>query len=585
VIYLKVLLSGNEAIARGAYEAGTSVVSGYPGTPSTEIIESAARYPEIYSEWAPNEKVALEVAIGASLGGARAMACMKHVGLNVAADPLLTVSYMGIKGGLVIVSADDPGMWSSQNEQDNRHYARFAKVPLFEPSDSQEAKDFVIEAFRVSERFRTPVILRTTTRLSHTRTPVEEGERTEYSLPPDIVLEPSETVMVPAHARLRHPLVEQRLAALEEFGVTFDLNRIEPGTGDKGFITSGVAYQYVKEAFPDSPVLKLGMVWPVPRELVRRFAETVNELWVVEELDPILEEYVRAMGLRVRGKDLLPVVGEYSVSLLREAILGEKRTAFMPDPGLPPRGPVLCAGCPHRGVFYHLSRMKATVMGDIGCYTLGVAPPLSAIHSCTCMGAGISHAHGLAKAFGEEKSSSVVAVIGDSTFYHSGITGLLNISYNRSASKVIILDNSTTAMTGHQHHPGTGSTAMGEPSEAVDLERLVFSLGIKWIRTVDPYDLEQTGVALKALMQADEPAVVIARRECALLKHARRNPPFHVDQDLCRECGLCFRLGCPAIIKDGSKAKINPVLCNGCSMCEQVCKFGAIGGAASGAKS
>jgi len=568
----KLLLTGNEAIARGAYEAGVSLVTGYPGTPSTEIIEQAASYDEICVEWAPNEKVALEVAIGASLAGARAMACMKHVGVNVAADPLLSGAYLGLRGGLVIVSADDPGAWSSQNEQDNRNYARFAKIPLLEPSDSAECLQFTRLAFEISEQFSTPVLVRTTTRISHTRTVVTTGtrhqpEQSRFSLD----LKPEETVMVPAHARRRHVVVEERLHRLRAYAESTPINRIEEGRGDTGFITAGIAYQYVREAFPQAPVLKLGMSWPLPLELIRRFASCVSRLVVVEELDPFIDTELRAAGFRVTGKELLPRCGELSAQTLRSTLGGTVQQVPQPVQGLPPRPPVLCPGCPHRGVLYLLRRLKATVMGDIGCYTLGVNPPLSAIHSCTCMGAGIGHAHGMVQVLDPQLARRVVAVIGDSTFLHSGMTAVLNSTYNQAALKLVVLDNGTTAMTGHQGHPGSGLDAKGRPAPRVAIEEVVSALGVRQVVVVDPYDLDATREALEDMLECAEPAVVVARRPCVLLRGTERRPPVEVDHHRCTGCRACLRLGCPALGFRDDVAVVDEELCNGCGLCVQVC--------------
>jgi indolepyruvate ferredoxin oxidoreductase, alpha subunit len=577
-----VLLSGNEAIARGAYEAGAHLIAGYPGTPSTEIIETAAQFQEVYSEWSPNEKVAVEVAIGAALSGGWAMATMKHVGLNVAADPLMTVSYMRIKGALVIVSADDPGMWSSQNEQDNRTYARFAKIPMYEPSDSQEAKDMTIAAFRLSHDFEVPVLLRTTTALAHTRCPVTLGERTMVDNSPPlgekVTFNPMETVMIPGWAKLRHPKVEARLKDLVSCSVESPFNRIE-NDGNKGpaFITSGVPYEYVKDAFPDAPVLKLGFSYPLPVPLVEAFVEKHSPTYVIEELDPLMETELRARGINVRGKEMLTMLGEYSVSMLKEAFGGIKDEVPVAALGLPPRPPLLCAGCPHRGLFWALAGRKSLVFGDIGCYTLSVMKPLEATHAVACMGASISMAHGLEKALGREHSRNVVGVIGDSTFFHSGMTALLNLTYNRGMSKIVIADNSTTAMTGHQGNPGSGLNSHGQASPTVEIENVVHALGIKNVEVVDPYHLKETKAKIDAMMALDEPGVIISRRPCALLRSVKRGTPPDTVADKCKKCGLCHKLGCPGLGKDAlGKTRIDANLCNGCTMCVQVCPFGAI---------
>ena len=576
-----VLMSGNEAIARGAYEAGARLIAGYPGTPSTEIIESAVAYPEIYCEWSSNEKVAMEVGVGAAIAGAWAMVTMKHVGLNVAADPLMTVCYMDIPGALVVITADDPGMWSSQNEQDNRTFARLAKIPMFEPSDSQEAKDMTVAAFELSHKYGVPVLIRTTTRLAHTRCEVKTCPRKEFHQGPEegerIVLDPKETVMIPAHARARHPIIEDRLLDLASASDTHPCNRVEnEGASGPAFITSGIPYQYVKEAFPEAAVLKLGMSYPLPQGLIREFCSAHKDVIVVEELDPLVETEILAMGHKVRGKELLPRVGEHDSTMLVGAVQGKEPEIPSPEGGLPPRPPQLCAGCPHRGVFYCLSGLKSLVLGDIGCYALGGMKPLEAVHYTTCMGASIGAAHGLEKAFGKEIAHNTVAVIGDSTFFHSGMPSLLNVAYNSSSVKLIILDNRTTAMTGHQGNPGSGIDATLQPAPEVDLVALVKALGIPHVSVADPYDLKDTKEKIKEALDCSGPAVVIANRECALLKTAERRPPITADKDLCRQCGLCFKLGCPAIFKDEGKAQVDPSLCNGCTMCVQVCPFGAL---------
>lgn len=577
----KVLLSGNEAIARGAYEAGARLVAAYPGTPSTEIAETAATFKEMYTEWSPNEKVALEVATGAALAGAWSMAAMKHVGLNVASDPLMTVAYMEIDGALVLVSADDPGMWSSQNEQDNRYWARFAKIPLLEPSDSQEAKDLTVEAFRLSHEFHAPVLIRTTTRLSHTRCPVTLLERAIVAQGPGpgqrLTLVPEKTVMIPANAKRRHPLVEQRLEALAAAAEASPFNRVEnPDGAGPAFITSGIPYTYVKEAFPGSPVLKLGFSYPLPLKLIREFAAGRKEVYVIEELDPLVETELRAAGIPVTGKDRLTKVDEYSTTMLQQAFGKPAAPAPKPVPGLPPRPPLLCAGCPHRGVLYALALQKAVVLGDIGCYTLGVVKPLETVHSCTCMGASIGHAHGMEKALGREVTGKVVAMIGDSTFFHSGMTPLLGVAYNNGSTKTVIVDNRTTAMTGHQGNPGSGLDAHGNPTKQADLVALVKALGIDDVTVIDPYDLKTTKAAVKRLLESDAPAVVISRRECALLRTAQRRPAAVASKDICTACGLCLKLGCPALYKADCKTQVDVTLCNGCTMCIQVCPFGAI---------
>lgn len=574
---MKVLLTGNQAIARGAYEAGVTVASAYPGTPSTEIIETLATYPEVKAQWSTNEKVALEVGIGASIGGARALVAMKHVGVNVAADPLFTFSYTGVNGGLVLVSADDPGMHSSQNEQDNRNYAKFAKIPLLEPSDSQECKDFVLLAFRISEEFDTPVMVRTTTRVAHGQSLVTLGERQERELAAYQKNAPK-YVMLPGYARQRHPVVEARREALARYNETAPINRIEWGDKKIGVITSGVVYQYVKEALPEVSVLKLGMTFPLPEKLIRDFAAQVEQLYVIEELEPFLEEQFRAMGLKVIGKELFPRIGELSPELIAASMkTAAWETAAAVEVDVPARPPVLCPGCPHRGVFYVINKLKLTVAGDIGCYTLGATPPLTAMDTCICMGASISGALGLEKARGPEFARKLVAVIGDSTFLHSGITGLVDVVYNGGTFTTVILDNSTTAMTGHQDHPGTGFTAKREPAPAVDLENLVRSLGIRRVRVVDPYDLAQMEAALKEETAAPEPSVIIARRPCVLLKGQQpTGGPVAVNEEKCTECGRCRRLGCPALVFKQAKPSVDLTLCNGCGQCIQVCRFEAL---------
>lgn len=572
------LLSGNEAIARGAWEAGVRVGSGYPGTPSSEILPALKELGDCYVEWSVNEKVALEVAAGASIAGARALVTMKHVGLNVAADPLFTLAYTGVEGGLVIISADDPSMHSSQNEQDNRNYARAAKVPMLEPADSQEARDFTLRAFELSERFDTPVIVRPVTRICHSDGLVEVGERAQVELRGELTPQPRKYVMVPAWARERRAVMAERVAALVDFAEETDLNREEMGDRSLGIIASGVAYQYAREAFPQASFLKLGMVWPLPPERIRQFAGRVERLFVVEELDPFLTEQILALGVTVEPVAEQFRLGELTPGRVRALITGEPPPDTAPDPDLPPRPPTLCAGCPHRGVFAALRKLKAYVTGDIGCYTLGTLAPLEALHTCLCMGAGIGEAHGIQKVRGHE--APVVAVIGDSTFTHSGITGLVNIAYNAGVSTVAILDNRTTAMTGGQVHPGVGETLSGMPGRALDFEALARAVGIADVRVVDPYDMAATEEALRAAMASPEPSVVIARRECALMVRERRPAPV-LDEERCTRCGACIRLGCPALsaFDDGGKRplpRIDTAFCNGCTMCVQVCPVGAL---------
>jgi len=589
----RVLLSGNEAIARGAWEAGVTVASAYPGTPSTEILENFVRYEGVYAEWAPNEKVAVEVAHGASMAGARALAAMKHVGVNVAADPIFTASYTGVRGGFVIVTADDPELHSSQNEQDNRHYAVAAKIPMLEPSDSAEAKEFTRFAFELSERFDTPVFLRSTTRISHAKGAVLLRDPEKGPVSPGFVRDPEKWVMLPAHARNRHRIVEERMRAMEEFAETFGENRIEWGDRSLGFVTAGVSYQYVREAFPGASVLKLGMAHPLPRRLVREFAGGVQRLVVVEELDPHIETFVRSLGIPVEGKDRIPLVGELDPGIVRRAVTGEA-PPVREAAAVPGRPPNLCPGCPHRGLFYALNKCKVTVAGDIGCYTLAALPPLGGMDTCVCMGASIGNAHGMDRALGKDGRGKVVAVIGDSTFIHSGITGLIDIVYNRGASTVIILDNRTTAMTGAQENPSTGKTLMGGAAPELDLPGLCRAVGVEHVYTVNPHDMTQTEAVLRRELAREEPSVVITQAPCALLPDHRRKkrPVYEVIPDACTGCKVCLRLGCPAIewvpfgpgeaAAAGKKesqqgmARINPLLCDGCNQCPPLCAFTAI---------
>jgi indolepyruvate ferredoxin oxidoreductase, alpha subunit len=587
-------LSGNEAIALGAWEAGVRVASGYPGTPSTEIMGNLSRYEGVYTEWAPNEKVGLEVAIGASFAGARALATMKHVGLNVAADPLFTAAYTGVRGGLVILNADDPQMHSSQNEQDNRNYACAAKLPMLEPSDPAEAKQMIARAYELSERLDTPVIMRITTRIAHVKGVVEKGTRCETP-EPSIEKMPAKLVMLPGNAKIRRIAVEKRMQAARDLAETLPENRIEPGVGRRGFITSGVPYNYVKEVFPDAPVLKLGMVWPLPEEMIRTFAAAVDELIVVEELDPFIETHIKAMGIACRGKDLIPGQGELNSFIVRKAIVPETIGEIFVPPEMPMRPPNMCAGCPHRGLFYGLSRMKDVfVSGDIGCYTLGFLPPLSAMDACVCMGASITVAHGMAKALGSAGEGKVVAVLGDSTFMHSGITGLLNMVYNGTYASVIILDNRTTAMTGHQDNPASGKSILGKPAPALNLEELCRALGVKRVTVVNPHDIESTRRVLKEEIEILEPSVIISRAPCVLLPEEvrREKPVYWTKTENCTGCSLCVQMGCPAISwtplapgeatargyreKQKGFARIAEVQCNGCGQCACVCKFEAI---------
>ena len=576
---MKKLMLGNEAVARGFLEAGCSVVSSYPGTPSTEITEYAAKYDEIYCEWAPNEKVACEVAFGASLGGARSACCMKHVGLNVAADPLFTMSYTGVNGGLVICVADDPGMHSSQNEQDSRHYAIASKIPMLEPSDSREAKEFAKIAFELSEQFDTPVLLRMCTRIAHSQCSVELCEP-QAAVKKEYVKNPQKYIMAPANAIRRHPVVEERTAKLISFAENSSLNRVEWAEDKKlGIITSGTCYDYVKEVMGDSvSVMKLGLVNPLPVDIIKDFASKVERVIVIEELDPVIENHCKALGIAVEGKSLLPICGEFSQKIIADA-LGVKGKEFAAGlDNIPVRPPVMCSGCPHRGLFYVLSKNKLTVLGDIGCYTLGSAAPLTAIDSVLCMGASVSGVHGFNKARGNESENKTVCVIGDSTFMHSGMTGLANIAYNGTNSTVIIVDNSITGMTGHQQNPTTGYNIKGDPATKIDLEALCKALGINRVRVVDPYDLKATEAAVKEEIAVNEPSVIISRRPCALLKYVKAKPALKIDSEKCRSCKACMRIGCPAISMKDGKAVIDATQCVGCGVCEQLCAFGAIGG-------
>jgi indolepyruvate ferredoxin oxidoreductase, alpha subunit len=595
--HLRRLLSGNEALARGAWEAGVLVAAGYPGTPSTEILEVLAPMPGVYAEWSPNEKVAADVAIGAAYAGGRALAVMKHVGLNVAADSLFYAAITGVEAGLVFIVADDPGMHSSQGEQDSRRYAKFARVPCIEPGDSQEAKDMVAAALALSERFDTPVLLRTTTRVSHSTSVVELGPERSVAprQQPAYRIDAAKYVMVPANARQRHPIMEKHIRELAEEANTWPFNRVEMGDTRWGIVTHGVAYQYAREVFPEASFCRLGMTYPVPTRLVAEFASKVDRLLVIEELDPAIEEELKLLGIACEGKSIFPAIGELGPEVVRESAIaagilpasvrparlrlsGEDRQAL----ALPPRPPVLCPGCPHRGVFAVLRKLKLLVNGDIGCYTLGSAPPLGALHSCGCMGASIGVAHGVSKVGVQQRN---VAVIGDSTFFHTGMTALLNVAYNHSSTVTLILDNGTTAMTGHQHHPGTGHTLQGQETPHVALEPLVRALGIEHVRTVDAYDLAQVEEALAESLALEGPAVIIARRECALLPAVRKQyVPLHVDATRCVACGTCRRVGCPALSKGDElytktlkpKTVIDPLLCTGCGVCAQVCPVDAI---------
>ena len=594
---MKQVLTGNEAFARGAYEAGVKVAAAYPGTPSTEILETIGReYKTIYAEWAPNEKVALEVVIGASLAGARAVATMKHVGVNVAADPLMTLSYVGVNGGLVLVSCDDPELYSSQNEQDNRHYARFAKIPMLEPSDSQEAKDFLKLGLELSEKFDTPVMVRSVTRISHSSGVVDTEEPKTPPVPIEIRKQTSKFTMLPSFARVRHGVVEERFLKLKEFAETFPGNRMEINDTRVGIITAGISYQYAKEVYPEYSYLKLGMVWPLPEKLIAEFFKKVKKVVVVEELDPFLEGNIRAMGFKPKaGKGVFPITGEFNPLILEKSMKGKKFKP--PEPvyteTLPPRPPNLCPGCPHRGVFYTLRKLKLFATGDIGCYTLAAYPPLNSLDTCICMGASIGQAHGMSKALGDAGRGKFVAVIGDSTFLHGGVTPLMNVAYNKSYATVILLDNRTTGMTGSQEHPATGYTLRGEKTHKIDFAELGRVLGVESIRKLNPWNLEEAEKIIKEETEKNAPSLVISEGPCILMRREFKhyNKPLVVDLDKCIGCKSCVNLGCPAIsfsrvegemamTKDGKKRKgvshIDPTLCPGCHLCYQVCKLGAI---------
>ena len=573
---MKELMIGNKAIARGLYEAGCAVISSYPGTPSTEITEEFAKYNDVYCEWAPNEKVAMEAAFGAALRGKRSACCMKHVGLNVAADPLFTMTYTGVNAGMVICVADDPGMHSSQNEQDSRHYAIAAKVPMLEPSDSQEALDYAKLAYELSEQYDTPILLKMCTRVAHSQSIVTLGERAEITKPYE--KNPQKYIMAPANAIKRHPFVEERTAKLTAFAETSGINRIEGGdkNSDFGIITSSTSYQYVKEVFGDSvPVLKLGMINPLPVKMIQDFAAQVGKVCVIEELDPIIETHCKTIGVEVVGKDKFSILGEFSQKSIEAAFDMADKTVFSLDTDIPVRTPMMCAGCPHRGMYYVLAKNKLTVLGDIGCYTLGAMPPLNALDMTLCMGASVSGLHGYNKAGGAETENKTVCVIGDSTFMHSGVTGLINIAYNQSNSTVIILDNSITGMTGHQQNPTTGYSIKGDPAGKVDLESLCHSIGINSVRVVDPYNLEECDRVVKEELAKDEPSVIISRRPCVLLKYVKPKKPLRVNPDKCKSCKRCMKFGCPAISFRDNHAVIDPTLCIGCGVCAQLCAFDA----------
>ena len=574
---MKQLMLGNKAVARGLYEAGVQFASSYPGTPSTEVTEELAKYDDVYCEWAPNEKVAMEAAFGACLAGKRAFCAMKHVGLNVAADPLYTMSYTGVNAGLVAVVADDAGMHSSQNEQDSRHHAIAAKVPMLEPSDSAEALEFTKLAFEISEEFDTPVLIKMCTRVSHSQSIVECGERTvpEKSYEKNI----PKYVMMPGNAKKRHPFVEERTRKLIDYAESAPVNRVEMGGTGLGIITSSTSYQYVKEVFGDSvSILKIGMANPLPVKLILDFASKVDELAVVEELDPIMKNHMRQLGLKVRGKDILPICGEFSQNLIAESFGRKPASGRKLEETLPMRPPVMCPGCPHRGLFYTLKKLGCTVLGDIGCYTLGAVAPLGSMEMTLCMGASVSSIHGFNKALGAESESRTVCVIGDSTFMHSGMTGLANIAYNQSNSTVIILDNSITGMTGHQQNPTTGYNIKGDPAGKIDLEALCRSMGFTRVRVVDPYRLDECEKTVKEELACAEPSVIISRRPCALLKYVKRRPPLRVNPEKCKSCKSCMRIGCPAISMKNGKAHVDETLCVGCGVCTQLCKFDAFEG-------
>ncbi len=582
---MKKLMTGNEALAYGAYLSGVRVGAAYPGTPSTEIMENFARYPGVLAEWAPNEKVAMDVGIGAAYAGSRAMVAMKHVGLNVAADSLFYAVYTGLKGGLVIACSDDPGMHSSQNEQDNRNYAKFAKLPMLEPSDSEECKQFMGIALEMSEAFDTPVMVRTVTRISHSSSPVEISENGPPPPPEDLPYyerAPLKCVMVPANARHRHPVIEEKIIKLADYAETLDINRIEPGDDSLGIVAAGSVYQYAREVFPNATFLKLGMVYPLPQKLIKEFASRVKTVVVIEELDPFFEEHLRLLGIEVKGKDIFPMIGEFSPFLIHQCALDAglidapaveaEAAATAPAVELPVRPPMLCPGCGHRGMFHVLREAGVLVLGDIGCYTLGFAPPLSAMHTCGCMGASIGVAHGVAKAGVKDR---IVAVIGDSTFFHSGIHPLINVLYNESNVTIIIADNSVTAMTGHQQHPGTGITLQKKTTNAVDLEKLVRSIGYNLVDVVDPYDLEKFEGVLEDHLNNGKPSVIISKRPCVLYTKEKRTPP-QVNADECTNCGTCLDLGCSPLMQEEDNVSIDPLLCNGCGLCVQVCPVEAI---------
>ena len=573
---MKKLMLGNEAVARGAYEAGVSVVASYPGTPSTEITENMVKYEDVYVEWAPNEKVAAEVAIGASIAGARSMSCMKHVGFNVMADPVFTASYTGVNGGLVLCVADDQGMHSSQNEQDSRHYAKAAKLLMLEPADSRECRDFTKLAFELSEQFDTPAVIRLSTRVSHSQGLVEECPRADKPLK-DYEKNAAKYVMMPANAKGRHVVVEERMRTLEKFADECGLNTVEMNSDKIGVISSGISYMYAKEALGDKvSYLKLGMIYPLPEKTIRDFAAKVEKLYVIEELDPFFEEYIRSLGIEVIGKDAFTLLGEYTPAMIKKAVLDEDAPEYLtPGEPVPVRPPVMCPGCPHRGVFYVLKKLNLVVSGDIGCYTLGAAAPLSSVDMTICMGASVSAALGMAKARGAEFNKKLVSVIGDSTFIHSGITGLIDIVYNKGANTVIILDNSITGMTGHQDNPTTGYTIRKEETKQVNLIALCKSVGVEHVTVCDPFDVAALERVVKEEVAREEPSVIIAQRPCALLKTVKYTGHCRITEN-CKKCKVCMRLGCPAISADGDGVKIDTTQCNGCGLCVNVCPFHAI---------
>lgn len=573
---MKKLMIGNAAVARGAYEAGVTVAASYPGTPSTEITENIVKYDDIYVEWSSNEKVAAEVAIGASIAGARSISCMKHVGMNVMADPMFTVSYIGTNGGLVFCVADDPGMHSSQNEQDSRHYARAAKILMLEPSDSAECKEFTKKAYDLSEKYDTPVIIRLSTRVSHSQGLVEEEPRIDYKLKP-YEKNIAKNVMMPGNAIKRHVVVEERMKALSDFAEVCEFNTEEINSDEIGVITSGVSYMYAKEALGNKvSFLKLGMVYPMPKNKILEFAKKHKKIYVIEELDPIIEDFCKALGIDVIGKEVFSLLGEYTPTMIKKAVLNEEEPEILNvDENIPVRPPVMCAGCPHRGTFYVLKKLGLVVSGDIGCYTLGAVAPLGAMDTTICMGASVSAAHGMAKARGKEFNKKLVSVIGDSTFIHSGITGLIDIVYNKGANTVIILDNSITGMTGHQDNPTTGFTIRKEPTKQVDLEALVKAIGIERVVIADPFDVKSFEKVVKEETEADEPSVIIAQRPCALLKTVKYSGHCLIS-DNCKKCKMCLKLGCPAISERNGNIVIDKTQCNGCGLCINVCPFGAI---------